>query len=565
MRNLKIGKKLNITFGIVGILFIVTVIGNVLGMRIMSSNFSSYHKGPMITSTAAMNLQRGLMEMEKYLVLLCTTESTDGNQQYAQGMEDAMIAVDSAILTLQKHIILQENRERLEKLSATLDANEKDREKIATLAKNNQNEEALALYKTKLSSVLMDVRSIAGKIGEAVDQLGKEFYNNSKTSERNVYIWVVGIAFISLVTIILFCRYIVRSITKPLIEIEMATKQLVTGDLNVVITYQSQDELGSLADSTRALIDKLNQYIHNISDVLGRMAEGDMTVAITMEYSKDFAPIKASMENILSSLNTLLLQVSQASTQVASASQQVASSAQMLAEGATEQAGTVEELAATIADISEHVKNNAENAQQANVIASKTGAEIENVNRQMKQLVTAMDDISNTSNQIQKIVKTIDDISNQTNLLALNAAVEAARAGDAGRGFAVVADEVRKLATMCAEAVKNTTTLIENAIRAIGNGMEMVRETEKSHKIMVEEEAHVINLVNEIAAASVAQADAIGQINMGIEQISAVVQVNAATAEEGAAASEELSGQAETLAQLINQFQLKGTPIETKH
>lgn len=556
MKNFKIAKKLIITFGITVILFVFTVIFAVIGMRTMSSNFTIY-QGTNVNSTAAMDLRRSLQEMERYTVLLCTPTNAEESQQYSQGIEDALNAVDNAISTLEEHLTKKEDKELLKTMSGALDATEADRDKIIAFGKNNQNEEGLTIYKTKVGPAIYDIRMQAKTIGESVDQLGTDYYNDSKAAERNAYIWVVAIALLSLAAIVLLCNYITRSITKPIKEIEMATRQLASGELNVVITYQSQDELGSLADSTRSLIGELNEYIHNIAEVLGRISEGDMTVAITMDYSKDFAPIKTSMENILSSLNTLLLQVSQASSSVASASQQVSSSAQMLAEGATEQAGTIEELAATMADISEHVKSNAGNAQQASVMVSKTGAEIENVSRQMKQLVVAMDDISNTSDQIRKIVKTIDDISNQTNLLALNAAVEAARAGDAGRGFAVVADEVRKLATMCAEAVKNTTTLIENAIRAIANGMETVRETEKSHKIMVEEEANVSNLVSEIASASVAQADAIGQVNAGIEQISAVVQNNAATAEEGASASEELSGQAETLSLLIDRFQLK--------
>ncbi len=557
MRNFKIAKKLIITFGITVILFVATVIFAVIGMRTMSSNFTKFHDGPNATSTAAMDLRRSLQEMEKYLILFCTPTTAEDIKQYSQGMEEALNSVDNAILILEEHLIQQENKELLKKLSAALDANETDIEEIMAFGESDRNEEGLELYKAKVSAAVLDIRMTAKRIGEGTDQLGEEFYKEGKDAEKNAYIWVVVIALLSLTVIVLLCYYITRSITKPIKEIEMATRQLATGDLNVDITYKSQDELGSLAESNRAFIEKLNEYIDNISDVLSKIAEGDMTVEVTVEYSKDFTPIKASMENIISSMNTLLFQVSQASVQVAAASQQVSASAQNLAEGATEQAGTIEELAATIADVSEHVKTNAENAKQAHVFVSKTGAEIQNVDRQMKQLLIAMDDISNTSDQIRKIVKTIDDISGQTNLLALNAAVEAARAGDAGRGFAVVADEVRKLATMCAEAVKNTNLLIENAVRAIGNGMEMAKKTEKSHKIMVEEEEKVSNLVNEIASASIAQADSISQISLGIEQISAVVQTNAATAEESASASEELSGQAETVTQLISRFQLK--------
>ncbi len=563
LKNMKIGQKLSTTFIIIGILFMVTIAGAVVSMSIMSSNFSSYHNGPYITSTAAVRLQRGLEEIEKNIVLLCTTESSDENQQYKQAIEDATAVVNQSITDLDGHIVLQENRDRLAKINTALGDIQKDRDQVTDLGASNKNKEALALYREKISPAFDEVRNLSDEIEKAVNNLGDEYYSNSKTSERNAYILSVVLGIVSITIMIVLCLYIIQSITRPLKEIEAATKQLSTGDLNAVITYQSEDELGSLSDSTRTLIEMLNQYIHNISDVLGRMADGDMTVTVDLEYSKDFTPIKVSMENILSSLNSILSKVSQASVQVASASSQVASSGQMLAEGATEQAGTIEELTATITDVSGHVKHNAENAQQANAMVAKTGEEIENVNRQMKLLVSAMDDISSTSDQIQKIVRTIDEISQQTNLLSLNASIEAARAGEAGRGFAVVADEVRKLATMCAEAVKNTTILIENADRAIGKGMEMVKETEKSHQVMAEEEAQVIQLVNEIADASITQADSISQLNIGIEQISAVVQNNAATAEQSAAASEELSGQAETMAQLISKFRLSGSTLKT--
>ena len=128
MKNMKIGKKLLVTFGIVGILYIVTVIGIVAGMRIIASNFSAYHNGPMVTSTTSVDLQRGLVELEKNLILLCTTESEVENQQYYNGLQDSITVVEDAISTLSKHIILKENRERLEAIQFALEELEEERD-----------------------------------------------------------------------------------------------------------------------------------------------------------------------------------------------------------------------------------------------------------------------------------------------------------------------------------------------------------------------------------------------------------------------------------------------------
>lgn len=350
-----------------------------------------------------------------------------------------------------------------------------------------------------------------------------------------------------------------NSITKPIIGCVNRIVLLSNGDLKTEVPQvRTNDETKVLANATRILVETLSGYIGNISDVLSSIADGDMTVDVLIDYEGDFAPIKASMQKIPASLNSALTQISQASEQVASGSNQVASGAQSLSQGATEQASSIEELSATINEISGQIKQNAQNAQEANKMSMATAKEIENGNHQMAQLVTAMDDISKTSNQIGKIIKTIDDIAFQTNILALNAAVEAARAGTAGKGFAVVAEEVRNLAAKSAEAAKDTTALIENAIQAIQNGTHMVSATEKSLNLIVEKADGVTRLVNEIATASNAQATAVAQTTQGIEQISNVVQNNSATAEESAAASEELSGQALVLQQLVSRFHLKG-------
>ncbi|MGO9687997.1 MAG: methyl-accepting chemotaxis protein [Syntrophobacteraceae bacterium] len=306
------------------------------------------------------------------------------------------------------------------------------------------------------------------------------------------------------------------------------------------------------------------------------LKEINITVAVTADVEEILAPIRsirwintvvsASIilliglviflvaKSITNPIRERVIGLMDAADEVSSGSGQVASASQELAEGASEQAASLEETSSSLEEMASMTKQNAENANQANALMNKTRQVVEQANGSMARLTASMDEISKASEATSKIIKTIDEIAFQTNLLALNAAVEAARAGEAGAGFAVVADEVRNLAMRAAEAAKNTADLIEGTVKKIKEGSEVVQKTNTEFSEVQTSSARMEELVGEISAASVEQAQGIEQISKAVSEMDKVVQTNSANAEESASASEEMSAQAEQMKQFVGEL-----------
>ncbi len=349
---------------------------------------------------------------------------------------------------------------------------------------------------------------------------------------------------------------ILRRSLRPMKDIISVAEGMERGELSSAVKITAKDEFGHLAQVFAKTTNVLQKYIGEITSVLLQIAKGDLRVNIENDYTGDFAPIKAALLDISSSLNNTLISINTAAEQVSTGASQVASGAQALAAGSTEQASSIEELNASITKIAEQSVDNAANVKSANQYVEQASANVRDGSERMKQLTGAMANIGSSSKQIANITKVIEDIAFQTNILALNAAIEAARAGNAGKGFAVVADEVRNLAAKSAEAAKQTADLIRHSAAAVEEGTQI---TEKTAQILNDIESKE-NLVNEsilkVLQSSSDQAFAIEQVMQGLNQVSSVVQTNAATAEENSATSEEMSAQATALREEVTKFKL---------
>ena len=398
------------------------------------------------------------------------------------------------------------------------------------------------------------------KIGETGWQILSSLPKDEFTANTKQVITTVIIVFLIVLILLLIVIFLlIRRLTKPIKKITNITNKLSSGELDVDIDVNSDDEIGELAKSIESLTKRLKLYITYIGEsesVLNELSKGNLAIELHNDYDGEFAKLKNALITVSEKLKETIGKIKESSELINMNADQVSSGSQILAQGTTEQASAIEELSAEINEIYETIVNNAGHAENAGNMAVEASKEVERGNVQMKEMLSAMDEISNSSREIGKIIKVIDDIAFQTNILALNAAVEAARAGSAGKGFAVVADEVRNLAGKSAEAAKQTTALIENSINAINKGTALADEAGKSLSGIVSKTNETNTLINEIVKASSQQTVSVNQIKSGIEQISSVVQENAATAEASAANSEELSGQSQFLNDLVNQFNL---------
>jgi methyl-accepting chemotaxis protein/methyl-accepting chemotaxis protein-1 (serine sensor receptor) len=246
--------------------------------------------------------------------------------------------------------------------------------------------------------------------------------------------------------------------------------------------------------------------------------------------------------------------VASGAEQVAQAAAQVSSSSQALARSASDNAASLEQTSASTEEINSMARRNTENSGRAASIVTDTGENFGATNRALDDMVVAMGEINSSSQKISKIIKVIDEIAFQTNILALNAAVEAARAGEAGMGFAVVADEVRNLAQRCAQAARDTASLIEDSITKSDDGKSKVDRVADSIRALTAQAGQVRTLVDEVNVGSQEQAKGLEQISRAITHMEQAGQATAATAEEGAAAAEELTAQSATLTEIGRQL-----------
>ena len=375
-----------------------------------------------------------------------------------------------------------------------------------------------------------------------------------------IFIVIVAAGLAIAVVTTMIGKIITNSITEPVKQIDAAVASLRKGELSNVemLTYESEDEFGDTIRNLKEAMGILADYVSEISVEVKAIAQGDLTRNgddIT-DFLGDFSELKTSLLYILKRFNSTLTEISNLAEQVSSNSSEVENASKSLADGATEQAGVIEELNATIDTVVDMAEDTAKETQNASARVKASANKANEEKEKMNELLTEMEHITEISKEIGNIITDIEDIASQTNLLSLNASIEAARAGEAGKGFAVVADQIGKLAADSAKSAVNTRDLIDKTLVEIEKGNTITRTTADAFNQIIADMESFAEIAQNTMEKANSQAESLEQIGQGIEQLSSVVQGNAASSEENTAISINLAEGAAKMHDRVNIFKL---------
>ncbi len=567
MKNLAIGRKLLLAFGILA-LALVAMAGMSLWTQARlnhSTEVLGKERRDKLVAIAAVNTATSDYRIAEATVILSI--EPDKISQAGQAADQQLALIDKNVTFLDKALTNPQARASLTRFRQLWTAFGQRSVVTRQLGAANRNDEAMQSFRASQS--LFDRANAEAAMSQDIQValMDKEM-DEARTLYAFSRITALGLVLAALALAGVLLTALIRGIANPIKAMTEALGKLAAGDLNAQVAVDERaDEVGQLAKvmvqfrnqlaaAERAKEEQTALIVDNIGRGLSALAQGDLTARIDAELTGPFAKLKSDFNGAMVAVSAAMTAVSTSATGITNGANDIRQASDDLSQRTEQQAASLEETAAAMHEITTTVKETAETASRADAVVVETRRDAEASGDVVRRAVEAMNGIERSSSEISEIIAVIDGIAFQTNLLALNAGVEAARAGDAGKGFAVVASEVRALAQRSADAAKDVKSKITASTEQVDLGVGLVAEAGAALQRITSRIGEISTLVGNIASAAEQQATGLQQVNTAVSEMDGVTQQNAAMVEEATAAARSLVEETDVMAREVGRFRL---------
>jgi methyl-accepting chemotaxis protein len=509
-KNAKTSTKLMLAFGLLAAMLGIVGYQGISAANNLNNTLDTLYEVHMLGAALVQEVRAMIPTIGREVRQSLLVNDTAARQQSIQNLQEHFGALEEALSAAEKKIVSEQAKAEIAKFKRLEPQYRGIILEIARLSAAKQDKEAIEEL-TKAKALADELSESCANIVKIKEDIGKQAHDESAALFYSMRRTLIGIVVGAVLLALGLGMFIARLISHPLARTVEVLRAVSDRDLTQTLAIETRDEVGEMAQA-------VNQASAGIREAMSEVRDS--------------------------------------SAGVASAAEQLAAAAEELSSGTQEQASSQEETSASLQELSTAVKQNADNARQASQLASSARDAADKGGAVVGSAVTAMSEINAASKRIAEIIGAIDEIAFQTNLLALNAAVEAARAGEQGRGFAVVASEVRNLAQRSATAAKEIKALIQDSVRKVDAGSELVNRSGQTLTDIVASVKRVTDIVNEIAAASHQQAVGLEQVTKAMAQMDQVTQTNSAQTEELSSTSQTLASHAGQMQSMVAQFKL---------